>query len=157
MGANLFNMGIVGSFVAYFVYCLIQRLARGAKWGIFAGGFAAGWFSIVFASLTVAIQLSFSGISPANVAIPAMGGIHALIGISEGLITLGALTFIYAARRDLLKIGQPQPGGSRWVWAGGLAVTALLAILSPLASAYLDGLEWVAEQTGFLETARDPS
>ncbi len=157
LGANLFNMGVVGSFVAYFVYRLVQRLARGAEWGIFAGGFAAGWVSIVVASLTVALQLAFSGISPANVAIPAMGGIHALIGIGEGLITLGALTFIYAARRDLLKIGQPQPSGSRWVWVGGLSITVLLAILSPLASAYPDGLEWVAEQTGFIETAQGPT
>lgn len=157
LGANLFNMGIVGSFVAYFVYRLAQRLARGATWGIFAGGFVAAWVSIVIASLTVALQLAFSGISPANVAIPAMGGIHAIIGIGEGLITLGALSFIYAARRDLLKIGKPQPGGSRWVWVGGLVITVLLAVLSPLASAYPDGLEWVAEQTGFLDTAQDPT
>lgn len=157
LGANLFNMGVVGSFVAYFIYRLFQRLSRGAVWGIFAGGFAAGWFSIVTAALTVALQLAFSGISPASVAVPAMGGIHALIGIGEGLITLGALSFIYAARRDLLKIGQPQPDRNRWVWAGGLVITVLLAVLSPLASAYPDGLEWVAEQAGFLETAQRPA
>jgi len=157
LGANLFNMGIVGSFVGYFVYRLFQRLAGGARWGIFAGGFAAAWVSIVIASLTVALQLSFSGISPANVAVPAMGGIHALIGIGEGLITLGALSFIYAARRDLLKIDQPQAGGSRWVWVGGLILTVLLVVVSPLASAHPDGLEWVAEQIGFMDTALEPS
>jgi hypothetical protein len=31
-----------------------------------------------------------------------------------------------------------------------------LAILSPLASSHPDGLEWVAEQKGFLDTARAP-
>jgi cobalt/nickel transport system permease protein len=157
LGANLFNMGVVGSFVAYFVYRLVQRLARGAAWGIFAGGFAAAWGSIVAAALAVALQLSISAISPANLAVPAMGGIHALIGIGEGLITLGALSLIYAARRDLLKLGRPQPGGNRWVWAGGLALTILLAVLSPLASAHPDGLEWVAEQAGFLDAARGPA
>ncbi len=35
-----------------------------------------------------------------------MAGIHAIIGIGEGLITVGALAFIYAARPDLLKKGE---------------------------------------------------
>jgi len=157
LGANLFNMAIVGPFVAYFIYRLFQRLSSGDRWGIFAGGFAAAWVSIVVASLTAALQLAFSGTSPANVAIPAMGGIHALIGVGEGLITIGALSFIYAARRDLLKIGQPHAGSSRWVWIGGLVLTGLLAVLSPLASIHPDGLEWVAEQTGFLQSAQGPA
>jgi cobalt/nickel transport system permease protein len=157
LGANLFNMAVVGSFVSYFVYRLFQRLARGARWGIFAGGFAAGWASIFVSALAVAFQLALSGTSPANVAILAMGGIHALIGIGEGLITMGALSFIYAARRDLLKIGQPQPGSNRWAWLGGLLIILILVILSPLASANPDGLEWVAGQAGFLNTAQGPT
>lgn len=150
LGANIFNMGIVGSFVSYFIYQLVQRIARNQKWGIFAGGFLAGWFSIVISALVVAFQLSFSGTSAANITIPAMGSIHMLIGIGEGLITLGALSFIYAARRDLLKIDTPQPVGNRWVWIGGLVITFTLAIFSPLASTHPDGLEWVAEQSGFI-------
>jgi cobalt/nickel transport system permease protein len=157
LGANLFNMGVIGSFVGYFVYRIFQRAARGARWGIFAGGFAAAWASIFIASLAVALQLSLSGISPANIAVPAMGGIHALIGIGEGLITLGALSFIYAARRDLLKIGKPQPRSTRAVWAVGLVITLALVAISPLASANPDGLEWVAEEIGFLDTAQGPS
>jgi cobalt/nickel transport system permease protein len=161
LGANLFNMGVIGSFVGYFVFRFVQALASrlrgGERWGIFAGGFAAGWTSIFIASLGVGLQLSISGISPANIAVPAMGGIHALIGIGEGLITLGALSFIYAARRDLLKIGQPQPGGTRAVWAAGLVLTLALVVLSPLASANPDGLEWVAEEMGFIDAAQGPS
>lgn len=156
LGANLFNMAVVGPFVAYFAYRLALAAARGRRWGIFAGGFAAAWLSIVAAALTVALQLALSGTSPASVAIPAMGAVHALIGLGEGLITVGALSFVYAARRDLLKIGEPQPGGARAVVAGGLALTALLAVLSPLASSHPDGLEWVAEQAGFLEKAAAP-
>jgi cobalt/nickel transport system permease protein len=147
--------------VGYFVYRLVLavsgRFAGSGRWGVFAGGFAAGWASIFIASLGVALQLSASGISPANIAVPAMGGIHALIGIGEGLITLGALSFIYAARRDLLKLGQPQPGGTRAVWAGGALITLALLVLSPLASANPDGLEWAAEEIGFLQLAQAPS
>jgi cobalt/nickel transport system permease protein len=85
-----------------------------------------------------------------------MGGIHMLIGIGEGLITVGALAFLYAARRDLLHVGEAAPKGGAAVWIFGLGIATLLAVLSPLASAHPDGLEWVAEQKGFLETARAP-
>ena len=156
LGANLFNMAVIGVAVSYFVYTSLQKLARGRSWGIFLGGFAAAWFSIVVASLACALELALSGTSPANVAVPAMGGIHMLIGIGEGLITLGALAFLYATRRDLLHAGHAARGGGAAVWAFGLGIAILLAILSPLASAHPDGLEWVAGQKGFLEMARAP-
>jgi cobalt/nickel transport system permease protein len=157
LGANLFNMAVIGSFVGYSVYRLVQWLARGQRWGIFAGGFLAAWASIEISAFSVALQLALSGTSPANIAFPAMGGIHALIGIGEGLITLGALSFIYAARRDLLKIGGAPKASTRMVLVSGLLLTLALATLAPFASSHPDGLEWVAEQAGFLQTAQAPS
>lgn len=156
LGANIFNMGVIGVAVSYAVYQSFQALARGQKWGIFAGGFVAAWLSIVIAALATALELAISGTSPANIAVPAMGAIHALIGVGEGLITLGALAFIYASRPDLVESQAKRQGSSALVWIVGLMIAILLAIASPLASAYPDGLEWVAEQKGFLETARDP-
>jgi cobalt/nickel transport system permease protein len=157
LGANIFNMAVVGVLVSYTVYRIVQRLAGGRKWGIYAGGFIAAWLSIVIAALGVALQLALSGTSPANLAIPAMGGIHALIGIGEGLITLGTLAFIHAARPDLLQSSEAQPQVSIWVWLTGLFIALVLAIVSPLASLHPDGLEWVAEQNGFLDAAQSPS
>lgn len=156
LGANIFNMGVVGVVVSYITYQAVQKLAGGQRWGLFVGGFSAAWLSIFIAALGVALQLALSGTSPLGVALPAMGGIHALIGIGEGLITAGALAFLFAARRDLLTAGQERQAGGAVVWALGLLVALGLAVASPLASANPDGLEWVAEQKGFLETARDP-
>jgi len=156
LGANLFNMAVIGVTVSYFVYTSIQKLARGKSWGVFVGGASAAWFSIVIASLACALELALSGTSPANIAVPAMGGIHMIIGIGEGLITVGALAFLYAARRDLFRTGETAPKGGAAVWIFGLGIAALLAVFSPLASAHPDGLEWVAEQKGFLEAARAP-
>jgi cobalt/nickel transport system permease protein len=156
LGTNLFNMAVIGVAVSYFAYTSLYRLARGRSWGIFVGGFAAAWLSIVVASLACALELALSGTSPANIAVPAMGSIHMLIGLGEGLITIGALGFLYASRRDLFHIGEAAPKGSKAIWVCGLSIAALLAVLSPLASSRPDGLEWVAEQKGFFEAARAP-
>jgi cobalt/nickel transport system permease protein len=157
LGANLFNMAIIGSFVGYFAFRLVQWASRGQRWGIFAGGFFAAWASIEISALSCALQLSISGTSPANIAFPAMGGIHALIGVGEGLITLGALSFIYTARRDLLIAGEASKNDSHLVLASGLLLTLALAVLSPFASKHPDGLNWVARQAGFLQNAQGPS
>ncbi len=156
LGANIFNMAVIGVSVSYMVQRTFQKLSGGRTWGLFAGGFGAAWLSIFTAALAVALQLALSGTSPANLAVPAMAGIHALIGAGEGLITLGALAFVYSARRDLVTASQPAPAGGGALWALGLGLALLLALASPLASSHPDGLEWVAEQQGFLDSARGP-
>ena len=157
LGANIFNMAIVGVAVAYFTYRTVRRLAREARWGLFAAGFLAAWLSVVVTSLSVALQLAISGTAPANLAVPAMLGVHILIGIGEGLITVGALAFLHTARSDLLQPGEGAANSSAVVWVAGLLIALALAVLAPLASANPDGLEWVAEQGGFLDVARDPA
>lgn len=156
LGANIFNMGVVGVAVAYVAYRIFFRLFGRRIWGLFLSGFAAAWLSIVMASLSVGLQLALSGTSPANVAIPAMAGIHALIGVGEGLITIGALAFVNAARPDLLRSRTKEQAGGWLVWVVGLVLALLLAIASPLASSHPDGLEWVAERQGFLNAAQGP-
>lgn len=154
LGGNIFNMGVVGTAVSYMVYQTMRRFAGDRPWGVFVGGFAAAWASIVVAALAVGLQLALSGASPANLAIPTMAAVHALIGIGEGLITVGALAFLHATRPDLVPAGAPRAaarGSNRLVWVAGLLIALALAVLSPLASSHPDGLEWVAAQQGFLD------
>ncbi len=155
MGANITNMAIIAPLVAYGLYRGVRLLAGERRWGVWAGGFAAAWASVVVAAVACAIELGFSGTSPIGIALPAMAGIHVLIGIGEGLITLGALALVAAARPDLLAGERAQaPGGLRWALTG-LAVALVLTLLSPLASPHPDGLERVAEDLGFIEAAQD--
>jgi len=156
LGATIFNMAIVGVTVSYMAFRLVQRIDSGCNWGLFVGGFLAAWLSVEIASLSVALQLALSGTSPANLAIPTMAGIHALIGIGEGLITVGALAFLNAARPDMLVEEKSTKGSNAILWVGGLLIALLLAIASPLASAHPDGLEWVADQQGFLGADQGP-
>ena len=155
LGANLVNMAVIAVWVGYAAYRTVRKVAGEGRLGTLVGGFVAGWLSIVISALACALELALSGTSPANMAVPAMGGIHMLIGIGEGLITVGALAFLSAARGDLLQ-GRPQQAGRTAVWIGGLVIAVLLAVLSPLASSHPDGLEWVAEEYGFISAAQEP-
>lgn len=154
LGANIFNMGIVGVAVAYMVYQTIIKFSGKNKKGILIAGFSAAWLSVFIAALFVALELVASGTSPARLAFPAMAGVHALIGIGEGLITVGALTFILSARPDLILGEQTSRTGSRLVWLIGLILALVLVIIAPLASGHPDGLEWVAMRTGFIDQAQ---
>ena len=154
MGANVLNMGILATLVGYGVYRGVMAVAQGRRWGLFVGGFAAAWGAVVVASVACAIQLAFSGTSPLGVALPTMAGVHVLIGIGEGLITVGALAFVAAARRDLLEPAGAATGGVRWAVLG-LVLALAVTLLAPLASPHPDGLERVAEDQGFIETAQD--
>jgi cobalt/nickel transport system permease protein len=156
LGGNLFNMGVIGVAVSYTLYRTVQKIFGSRRWSLFLGGFTAAWGSIVVAALACAIELAASGTSPANLAIPAMGAIHMLIGIGEGLITVGALAFIQAARPDLVQTTSARTVHGGLVWVFGLMIALLLAIASPLASAHPDGLEWVAGQNGFLGSVQEP-
>jgi cobalt/nickel transport system permease protein len=71
-----------------------------------AGGFAAAWLSVVVASLVASLELALSGASPWGVVLPTMVGVHALIGIGEGLITVAVLAFLRVTRPDLLALRQ---------------------------------------------------
>jgi cobalt/nickel transport system permease protein len=154
LGGNLFNMAVIGVSVSFMVYRTVQKFAGKRRQAVILGGFSAAWLSIVVAALACAIELAASGISPANITIPTMGGIHMLIGIGEGLITVGALAFLQATRPDLIQTGSARTARGGLVWAFGLGIALLLAVASPLASAHPDGLIWVAEQKGFLQAQK---
>jgi cobalt/nickel transport system permease protein len=103
LGINLLNMSILSCLAGYAVYRGLGMLGSKPS-GLLARGFAAAWVSVEIAAVAAAIQLALSGTSPLSVALPAMVGVHALIGIGEGLITVGALSFIRASRPDLLEV-----------------------------------------------------
>ncbi len=86
LGANVFNMAIVGTVVGWSVYHVVSRLVTGLFGRVLAAAFA-GWCGTVLAAIVCAGELAISGTVSGSVALPAMAGIHMLIGIGEGLIT----------------------------------------------------------------------
>ncbi|MFC1957934.1 energy-coupling factor ABC transporter permease [Chloroflexota bacterium] len=104
LGANIFNMGIVASFGAYYIYRLAQSLLGDNRRGKLIGAFVAAWGSVLLASIACALELAISGASPLTVVLPVMAGIHALIGIGEGLITVAVISLVMATRADLMQL-----------------------------------------------------
>lgn len=104
LGANVFNMAVVGVLVGYFTYVWVRRLFREGNTATFAGAIVASWLSVVVASGFAAVELAISGTSPLGVALPAMLTVHALIGIGEAIITVAVLSFLTATRPDLLQL-----------------------------------------------------
>lgn len=98
LGANVLNMAVAGVFSAYCLYRVFGRFSR-----VFSA-FLAGWVSVVFAAVLCSLELSLSRTSPLAVTLPAMAGIHALIGVIEGLITVAAVAFIRSVRPDLVAV-----------------------------------------------------
>ena len=101
LGANIFNMGVIGAVGGYFIFWTFKRLLpRISPW---LSAAIAGWGSVVLAAAACAVELAISGTVPLEVVMPAMVGIHALIGIGEGAITAGALALVARVRPEVLR------------------------------------------------------
>ncbi len=151
MGANILNMGLLTAAVGYGLYRSAAGKSQTTKLAV-AG--VAAWLSVMTGALATSLQLWLSGTARIDIVVPAMLGVHALIGLGEALITVAALAFIFRTRPDLLGEGSASAEGGRgWVIAGVLIVLVVV-LLSPLASASPDGLEKVAEDMGFLSVGQ---
>jgi cobalt/nickel transport system permease protein len=153
LGCNIFNMGFFTAFVAFpFIYKPIAGDGRSP--GRLAGGsVAAATAGLLTGSFSVVAETSASGISdlPFGTFILFMLPIHLAIGIVEGLLTWGVLSFVQKTEPALLAAAPKSPATK-----SGLAVAALLfatlatgGVISWFASSSPDGLEWsISRVTG---------
>jgi len=151
LGANVFNMGLVGCVVGFCCYRLLCGAAPSPTRRVAAVAFA-GWCATLAGALSCAGQLSLSGAARLTVVLPAMLGVHALIGVGEAIISALVVASVLRFRPELLEIGGQ--GGlairprTRAVWAGlGLSV-AVAALLAPLAYVAPDGFSRVTQALG---------
>lgn len=163
-GCNVVNMGVVGGLLAYPVLRKVRSLLPSGAFGFYAAAGVTSWLSIVLASSVCAIELALSGTSPLAVALPAMAGTHAVIGVGEAAITVAALAALFKAFPSVqpawadmgssMRLVRPA-GGARLVAAGMALALALAVFASPFASSHPDGLEKVAADVGFLAAASE--
>jgi len=142
LGANVLNMAIIGAGLGGLInsYLVKKFPAKSSQYAIGLG--ITAWLSVMMAALACSIELAVSGTIAFPKVIGAMLGTHALIGIGEGLITV-AVCFALAAEPIRTS---PRRSVTVPLVASGIIAT----MLSPFASGFPDGLEWVAEKYQFL-------
>ncbi|HEU4322670.1 MAG TPA: cobalt transporter CbiM [Roseiflexaceae bacterium] len=156
IGANCFNIAIVGSLVAHWVYRAIAGQSEPTARRRVVAGALAGYAAINAAALITAIEFGIqpelfkdaAGVPlyapyPLSIAIPAMMLGHLTIaGLAEAVVTGGVIAYLQRTDPSLLKlhtlapsagVAAPAPRQGGWrsttrLWVG----MALLMILTPL-------------------------
>jgi len=161
LGCNIFNLGFFPCFIAY---PLIYRKIAGKQptpGRLLAGALLAAVIGLQLGSLGVVLETTLSGIAdlPFSSFLLLMQPIHLAIGVVEGLVTAGVISFVRKARPEIL---DRTPAGQslgdlpiRPVLVGlALATVITGTILSWYASEHPNGLEWsIARLTGRTEPA----
>lgn len=167
LGYNVLNMAVIPAYGGFAVYSGFRKFLPTARGGVVAAtGLAAG-ISVVLSAAAFSIQWLFGASAPVpfDTVFGAMVGVHILIGVGEGLISALAVGAVLASRPDLV-LGARDLDRSRLQEAdkvplrafiiGGLALTLLVAtVVSQFAVDNPDGLESVAEDTGFISSGQD--
>lgn len=100
LGANIFNMGLLGTIVGYYIYVFIKKVSK----NMFVAAGVAAWLAIMLAATATSLELAASGISPLSLVLPAMLVIHAIVGVIEAGITIAVMGFVLKSRPDLLSL-----------------------------------------------------
>jgi cobalt/nickel transport system permease protein len=171
IGANCFNMAIVGSVVAWAVYSLISRGASlVSRRRVIAAG-VAGYVAVNAAALAAALEFGAQPVFyrdgsgaplycpyPWSITIPAMMVGHLLVaGVAELALSAGVVAFLQRTDPGLLRVaggsdaldGREDPGTLRPLWLA-LGLLMLLTPVGILASGTAWG-EWAVSD--FAEAA----
>lgn len=106
LGANAFNMGIIGGIVGFYLVMLFVKvlnftsLKKELKLTIATA--IGSFLAIILASFICGIEIAISGTIPIQFAVPAMVFWHSLIGIGEGIISALIVFYIYKTKPDFI-------------------------------------------------------
>ena len=165
LGYNVLNMAVVTSLGGWAVFLGARRLLPSTSTGVTLAAFLAALVSVVLSAMAFSLQWLFgaSAAVPFDTVFTAMVGVHTLIGIGEGLVTAGVVAAVLAVRPDLVRgadgidraDGPARLPRARFVVAAVVASLVVAVGVAQLAVDDPDGLERVAEDTGFIESAED--
>ena len=118
LGANMLNMGIVGALCVGFLMTWARHVLPRTRAGFLAAVAGGSWLAVMAGATATALELAASGAVPLGTVLPAMLGVHALIGIGEAVITVAAISAVMVSRPDLLSVrglvrrAVPAPGST---------------------------------------------
>ncbi|GAB4341245.1 MAG: energy-coupling factor ABC transporter permease [Desulfobulbaceae bacterium] len=150
LGCNIFNMGAVACYVAYpLVYRKIVGGGTISGARLLWGALLAAVAGLQLGALGVVLETTLSGVSELPFAsfLVMMQPIHLAIGVVEGLVTAGIVSFIWKTRPEILGVTASDvvPGAlpvRKVLVTLALATVVTGGLLSWFASEHPDGLEW---------------
>lgn len=101
LGANTFNMAIVGVISAYLIYKLITKFSK-SRAVFYSAVAVSSWFSVVAASVFCSFELAISGTYSLGITLGSMIPIHMVIGVGEAIITTIVIAFIDKVKPDII-------------------------------------------------------
>jgi len=104
LGANIVNMGVLGALLAGYLMRAGEYVLPKTQGAFLALVGGVAWLSVMVAATATSLQLAISGSVPLGTVLPAMLGVHALIGIGESVITVAAVSAVLASRADLIAL-----------------------------------------------------
>lgn len=167
LGYNVLNMAIIPAYGGYAVFRLFRRVLPASTGGVVAATGLAAWLSTVMAAMAFSIEWLFGASAPVpfDTVFAAMVGVHLLIGVGEGVLSAMVVGAVMATRPDLVygaadlaadQIADRAPVRMRTFLVGGIVVAFVFAaIISQFAVDGPDGLERVAEDTGFAASEQE--
>jgi cobalt/nickel transport system permease protein len=146
LGCNLINMALVPSYLGYFLYKTITKGDPGSL-RIYIATLLACVIAIETGAVLVPVEAALSGVLavPFTTFLVTMLGVHLLVGLVEGLVTIAVLGYLQQTRPDIV-LGS-LPGKARLSKKAVLVTLIVFTIvigagLSLFACSFPDGLEW---------------
>ena len=103
LGANILNMGVIGALVVGGLMVAVRRVLPNRRGVLLAVAGAGAWLAVVAGAAATAIELAISGTVPLGTVLPAMLGVHVLIGAGEAAITVAAVSAVLSTRPDVVR------------------------------------------------------
>ena len=103
LGANILNMGVIGALVVGGLMVGAQRVLPQRRGAFLAVAGVGAWLAVMAGATATAVELAISGTVPLGTVLPAMLGVHTLIGIGEAVITVAAVSAVLSTRPDVVR------------------------------------------------------
>jgi cobalt/nickel transport system permease protein len=104
LGANVLNMGVLGALLAGLVVAAAMKAVPHTRAGFLSVVGVVSWLAVMVGAAATSVELAVSDTIPLATSLPAMLGVHALIGIGEAIITVAALSAVLVSRPDLVAL-----------------------------------------------------
>ncbi|MCY3413375.1 MAG: energy-coupling factor ABC transporter permease [Candidatus Heimdallarchaeota archaeon] len=159
LGANSFNMGVIGALVAGIVVRVAPKLADKENKKLFlVGAFISAFLAVIVSAFMAGVELAISGTAEFMLSIPLILFWHAIIGLGEGILTIFILIYLIQVDFPLETTrDDDQPSfivaikQTNKPMLGFSLLLLILSLLALIASASPDGLEFVSQSLSFEE------